>query len=427
MTPARQRGGWLTRNLLLLGLVSLLTDAATEMAVPLLPAFLTGVLGAGAFALGWMEGLADAVSSVLKLLSGRWSDRMGRRRPLVIAGYGLASVVRPLVAAATAPWHVVAVRVTDRVGKGLRTSPRDALLAASVPAGDRGAAFGLHRAMDHAGAVIGPLLAAGYLLLWAGSLRPLFWLTAVPGALAMVVLILGVREAPGAVEPPTDAPPSAAPATNSPAGPSAAVPATMPPAPPASGKDLLRLLVPLGLFTLGNASDLFLLLKAGAERAPLVSLPLLWMGLHVVKMLASVPGGRLSDRWGRTPAIVLGWGVYAAIYAGFAWAESQAAVWTLFIAYGVYHGLTEGAERALVADLVPASRWGSGFGWYHLTLGALTLAASVLFGGLWEAFSPRVAFLTSAALAVAAAVALLAFGPRLGAAPRRVGADGGAR
>jgi MFS family permease len=374
----------------LLGVVSLLTDTATEMIVPLLPVFL-GTLGAGAFALGWIEGLADAVASVLKLLSGRWSDRSGRRRPFVIGGYGLASAVRPFVAAAMAAWHVAAVRVADRVGKGLRTSPRDALIAGSVAADQRGAAFGLHRAMDHAGAVLGPLIAFGFLLVWPDDLRTLFWLTAIPGAAAVSVVVFGVRES-------TDAP--ARVRGDDDAG-------------AASGGRLVRLLLPLGLFTLGNASDLFLLLKAGATRAPLVTLPLLWMGLHIVKMFASIPGGRLSDRWGRSKTIALGWLFYAGIYAGFAFAESQTTIWALFVAYGIYHGLTEGAERALVAELVPSARWGSGFGWYHLTLGALTLIASVLFGTLWEAFGSHTAFLTSAALALSAVVCLAVIGPTL--------------
>ncbi|WP_428265858.1 MFS transporter [Haliangium sp.] len=381
---------WLTRPVVLLGVVSLLTDTATEMIMPLLPVFL-GTLGAGALALGWIEGLADATASVLKLLSGRWSDRIGRRRPFVLGGYGLASLARPFVAAATAAWHVLAVRVADRVGKGLRTSPRDALIAGSVDEDQRGAAFGLHRAMDHAGAVLGPLIAFGFLLAWPNELRTLFWLTAIPGAAAVAVVVFGVREA-------TDAP--------------ADEPGDRDPDGPHDGR-LLRLLIPLGLFTLGNASDLFLLLKAGATRAPLVTLPLLWMGLHVVKMLASIPGGRLSDRWGRTRTIGLGWVFYAGIYAGFAFADSQATIWALFVAYGIYHGLTEGAERALVAELVPSVRWGSGFGWYHLTLGGLTLVASVLFGGLWEAFGSRTAFLTSAALALAAVLCLAVIGPRL--------------
>jgi MFS family permease len=378
----------LTRNVVMLGLVSLLTDAGSEMVMPFLPLFLTATLGGGALALGWIEGLADAVSSVLKLMAGRWSDRLGRRKPLIVAGYGLAAVVRPLIALALAPWHVLAVRVVDRTGKGLRTSPRDALLAASVEPSQRATAFALHRAMDHAGAVIGPLAAIVVVTWWTDDLRTLFWLTAIPGALCMAVLLSGVRETP------SDAPAAAASRAQPPAG------------------SLTRLLIPLGLFTLGNASDVFLLLKAGSERASLTTLPLLWMALHVVKAAASVPGGRLADRFGKRRVIAGGWLVYAAIYTGFAYAQSQVQIALLFVTYGLYHGLTEGPEKALVAELTPAARWGAAFGAYHLVMGLLALCASVLFGALWDVFGSRVAFLTSAALALAALICLALLAPR---------------
>jgi MFS family permease len=381
---------WLSRNVVALGLVSLFTDAATEMIVPLLPAFVTIVLGGGPLALGWIEGASDATASVLKLLSGRWADRSGRNRPFVVAGYTLASVVRPLVALATAPWHVLLVRLTDRVGKGLRNSPRDAMLAASVEPHERGRAFGFNRALDHTGAVLGPLMAVAFLSARPGDLRTLFWLAAIPGALAVVVLLSAVQEVapqPGA-SPPHGAPASALPT-----------------------RSLLRFLVPLGLFTLGNASDVFLLLKAGATRAPLMSLPLLWIVLHVVKSLTSLVGGRLADRWGHRRTIAVGWLVYVGCYVGFGFAGSQAAVWALFLVYGSYQGLSEAAEKALVARLSPARGRGTGFGWYYLTLGFLTLAASVLFGALWETLGSRVAFLTSAGLAAAALVSLLVLVP----------------
>jgi MFS family permease len=374
---------------LALGAVSLLNDAATEMMVPLLPVFLTSTLGASAMALGWIEGAAEATASVLKLLSGRASDRMKRRRPLILVGYGLASLVRPFMAVTTSAMQALTVRVTDRIGKGLRTSPRDALLAASVREDQRGAAFGLHRAMDHTGAVIGPAIAAAVLAFWTTDLRTLFWLTAIPGALAMTALFVGVRE-----QAPTVEDVGAATETEE-----------------ASRGQLARLLIPLGLFTLGNASDAFLLLKAGATRAPLVTLPLLWMALHVVKAAASLPAGRLADRHGRRRIIAAGWILYAAVYLGFAYAESQAVIWGLFVAYGLHSGLTEGAEKALVAELVPGAKLGAGFGWYHLTLGGLSLAASVIFGALWTGLGNRVAFLTSAGLAVGAVIALAALAP----------------
>ena len=413
--PAASRGrpalAWRSRNVVLLGLVSLLTDTATEIILPLLPVFLTTSLGAGALAIGWIEGLADATASVLKLLAGRWADRLGRHRPLVLAGYAISSCARPFVAATTSVWQVLAVRMTDRVGKGIRTSPRDALLAASVPPEAHAAAFSLHRAMDHAGAVLGPLLAAAYLTWVSQDLRPLFWLTAIPGAAALLVLWLFVEEARPVREPiagsesRTDSSPlawattPAAPELASPAADEAAVP-------PLDRVQLLRFLVPLALFTLGNASDVFLLLRAGGARAPLATLPLLWMGLHVVKSAASIPSGRLADRVGRRRVIALGWCVYAAVYSGFAYAETPAQIWGLFLVYGLYHGLSEGPERALIAACAPPRARGTSFGWFHLTLGALSLAASLLFGALWESFGARSAFLTSAALALLAVVAL---------------------
>jgi MFS family permease len=389
----RQTGSKRTlwRNVVLLGLVSLLNDTATEMALPLLPAFLTGVLGAGALALGWIEGGADAVASVLKLVSGWWADRSGRNRPFVIAGYTVSSVVRPFLALAGSVSHVLAVRLADRTGKGIRTSPRDVLIAASVEPEQRAAAFSLHRGMDHAGAVIGPLLAFAVLAWWSQNLRLLFALTAIPGAAVILVVLLGVREVPK----PDPAPPRAAKTEADAARPA---------------RELLRFLLPLGLFTLGNASDVFLLLKAGAERASLVTFPLLWVGLHIVKMVTSIPGGRLADRWGYRRIIGLGWVMYAAVYVGFAFAKTQTAIWGLFLAYGVYYGLTEGPEKALVSRAAPARARGRAFGWYHLTLGMLTLAASVIFGGLWDGFGSQVAFLASAGLALLAVICLLALG-----------------
>ncbi len=381
--PARRP--WLVRNVVVLGIVSLLTDAASEMIVPLLPAFVTGVLGAGAFALGWIEGAADGVASVLKLVAGRWADRSGKNRPLVIVGYTISSVSRPFVALAATTTHVLGVRLLDRIGKGLRTSPRDMLIAGSVEPEHHGAAFGFHRAMDHAGAVVGPLLALLVLSTWTQDLRVLFWLSAIPGGLAVLVLVVGSRE------------------VRQPRGEAAASPLPT----EAASASLRGFLVPLGLFTLGNASDVFLLLNATEHGAPLTSLPVLWLGLHVVKTATSIPGGHLADRWDRRKTIAIGWIVYAMVYVGFALAESQSVIWTLFIVYGLHHGLSEGPERALVAELAPAGRGGTSFGWYHLTLGALSMTASVLFGLVWEWFGGPVAFLSSAGLAMMAAALLV--------------------
>ncbi len=373
-------------------MVSFFTDVSSEMIVPLLPVFL-GSFGAGAFALGWVEGLADAVSSALKLLAGRWTDRTGRRVPVVIAGYGIASIARPLFALATSAWHVVLFRCIDRVGKGLRSSPRDALIAHSVPAGSRGAAFGFHRSMDHAGATFGPLLA---LLLIRGAgveLRTLFLLAAIPGAISVLVVWRGVRETFVA---PDEEEASAAPRP----------------------RPMLvwRFLLPLGLFTLGKASDLFLMQvlfdrtrgdgPAGASDE-ITQLSLAWIGMHLLRTLAAYPGGKLADRHGRRRTIVLGWLSYAAACVGLAFARSQAALFVCFAVWAVQDGLTDGAQRALVSELAPRRDQGAAFGWYYLTLGLLALVASVLFGTLYEHAGRSAAFSTSAALAILGSGGLL--------------------
>ena len=364
---------WLTRNVLMLGLVALFTDMATEMAMPLLPAFMAS-LGAGAMALGLVEGAADFTAAILKFYSGRLSDISGKRRPWVLAGYFLSSVARPFLGAAAAAWQVVAIRMTDRTGKGLRTSARDAMLADSVHPDQHGAAFGFHQSLDHLGAVIGPLIAVA-LLLWAGlSLRPIFWLTAIPGVIAVSVIWFGVVEVAGKTE-------------------GKKVPGRPP-------KELLAFLIPVGLFSLGASSDLFLLKKAGSEGMPIWGMPLLWVALHLVKSSSSVIGGMLSDRIGPRPVITLGWLYYALIYGLFAFATTPPQIIGLFIAYGLYYGLTESPEKAMVARLAGAAQRGSAFGWYHLVVGVLSLPASLLFGLLWDHYGSQAAFLCGAGFAL---------------------------
>jgi MFS family permease len=372
-----------------LGWVSLLTDASSEMIYPLLPAFLTGTLRAGPAFLGVVEGLAETVAAAVKIVSGRVSDRRPRRKPLVVAGYALSSLVRPLVALATLPGHVLAVRVLDRVGKGVRGAPRDALLAEVVPPGDRGRAFGFQRAMDHAGAMTGPLLATAAMLV-TRDLRVVFALAAVPAVLAVATLVLGVREDARPVEPRSGAAPSAGGALE-----------------PA----LARYLGVLALFTLGNSSDAFLLLRAQEAGLALAWIPALWALHQLVKAGASTWGGALSDRVGRRRAILLGWGVYAVAYAGFAAASSPLPITGLFAFYGLFHALTEGAERALVADLAGGSTRGRAFGLFHAVTGAALLPASLLTGLLWQRFGAPVALATGGGLAALAALGLLLLVP----------------
>jgi MFS family permease len=384
-------GARLGRNVLALSVVSFLTDVASEMTYPLLPIFLTAVLRASASSIGVIEGAAESTAALLKLVSGWLSDRAPRRKPLVLAGYTLASAIRPLVGLARSAPQVLGIRVTDRVGKGIRTSPRDALIADSVDPTIRGRAFGFHRAADHAGAVVGPLIAFALLRWSAIDLRQVFLWTAVPGALAVAALLLGVREVPREPLPPQRS-------------------GGLPPKGSLGGRFWAFLSV-LFVFTLGNSTDAFLLLRASRLGVAPALVPILWAMLHVVKSAASTPGGALSDRIGRKPLLISGWLVYAAVYLALGQASAQWHAWALFAVYGIYFGLTEGVEKAFVADLVPADRRGTAFGWYNLALGLGALPASLIFGALWDRWGPATAFSFGASMAFAAAVGIALVAP----------------
>jgi MFS family permease len=384
----------LPRSVKLLGWVSLLTDAATEAVYPLLPVFITQVLGGPPIALGIVEGAADATSSVLKVFAGRWSDRLGARKPMVVAGYALSSLVRPFVAIATSWAHVFAIRVTDRVGKGLRSAPRDAMLASLAPPGERGRVFGYHWAMDHAGAAIGPLLATVFLY-FSPNYRLLFALTIIPGALAVMTLLrVPETAAPQAPLAPTPAPQ----APQAPYAPYAPLP-----------RPLKKYLVILSVFTLGNSSDAFLLLQLSNAGVPLMGLTALWSTQHAVKALLAMKGGMLSDRFGRRALIITGWLIYAAVYAGFAWSHSVQALIGWFLVYSVYAAAVEGSEKALIADLAPDALRATAFGWHAAVQGFGALAAGISFGLIWQFFGAPAAFLTGASLALVAAVLLVLF------------------
>lgn len=399
--PASRPG--LSRTVIILGFTSFFTDIGSEMIFPLLPVFLSEVLRASPAFLGLIEGVADTVASLLKLVSGLVSDRVGRRKPLVLLGYGLAGLVRPLVALAAAPWHVLAVRFADRIGKGLRASPRDALIAESVPPSEAGRAFGFQRSMDHAGAVIGPMVAAA--LLSAGfELRTVFWLAAIPGVCALIA-VFAIREErrPDTPAPPTALQPPAEPAKMDALRPGDAATGAAPTALPRRFHGYLGILI---VFLLGNSSDAFLLLRAHDVGLPTALVPLLWTIFHVSKVVSSYLAGALSDRIPRVRLIVAGWAVYAAAYLGFGLADAPWQIWLLFPIYGLHHGFTEPVERALVVDLVPPARLGRAFGFYHFTVGVSALPASLLTGWLWSAYGPEFALLTGAALAAIAAILL---------------------
>lgn len=366
-----------------LGITSFFSDVGSEMIFPLLPVFVAS-LGASPTFLGLVEGLADATSSLLKLLSGRLSDHTRRHKPWVLLGYSVAALVRPLMALATLPGHVLAVRMTDRVGKGLRTAPRDALIANAVTPEESGRAFGFQRALDHAGAVLGPLIATTLLSLgW--PIRQVFWAAVIPGVLSMVAVMI-IREPPPPVPLQVEASPSG----------SAPLPGSF-----------KAWLVILFLFCLGNSSDAFLLLRARDLGVPMASLPLLWAMLHIAKGVSAYAFGDWSDRVSRFQLIAAGWGIFAGTYLAFGVATQVWQAWVLFLLYGLYYGLTEPAERAVVRDLVPQEKRGTAYGAYHFVMGVSAIPGGLLTGWLWQTYSSTLALTVGATLAGTAAVALV--------------------
>lgn len=378
-------------QVILLGFAALLNDAASELVYPLLPVFLTATLGASPAILGLIEGAADGLASIVKYFAGSWSDRAGKRKPLVVSGYGLAALSRLVIAFASA-WPIVfAARLLDRTGKGFRSAPRDAMISDVTPPDQRGRAFGFHRALDHTGAVVGPLAAILLMQGFGFSVRQAIVFAVIPGALGVVMLAILLREnraervTNGAEPQPEEA----------------SVPFLVRRSP------FGHALVAISLFSLSNSSDAFLLLQAHAAGVSAGMLPLLWALHHVIKSLFSTMAGSLSDRMDRRPLLIAGWASYAVIYAAFPFAHSLTAFAALFILYAIPFTLSEGAERAWIADLVPASARGRSFGMYYLANGLCVLAGTTLFGELYQHASPRIAFHTGAALALLAVMAVI--------------------
>jgi MFS family permease len=376
----------LPRNVWVLSWVAFFNDTATEMSYWLLPQFLVGVLGASPMAFGLIEGAAETVSSFGRLLSGWLSDRLRRRKPLVAAGYTVANIVKPWLAVAASWGQVFWVRFADRAAKGFRGPPRDALIADSVSPAQRGAAFGLRQAMDTAGAVLGPLGALALLPLCSGDVRKVFWLATIPGAVCILLVWFGVSEARpgehvGAVrEPPLH--------------------------PVNWNKNLVVILVAVGLFSLGNSSDLFLILRAQNLGVRAALAPGLGLLFNLVYTSLSWPAGKLSDQIPRRTLVVLGYFVYGAVYLGFSLVRGPQFVWFLFAVYGVYYAMTEGVIRAWIADLVPSSSRGSVFGVFNWLVGVAALPASLVAGWLWRHYSPPAPFFISALLSFSAAILL---------------------
>ncbi len=385
-------------NVFFLGLVSLLTDVSSEMIFTLVPLFVKNVLGGGGIIVGLIGGLSESFDAVFRIFSGRISDRFQKRKALAVLGYGFSTIVKPFMLLASAWGGVLGVRFGDRIGKGIRSSPRDALIADSVSAETRGKGFGIHRAMDTAGAVLGLAGAAVIIYFLQGSGLDLTndtyrWLVIVgivPAVIAVIMLVAFVHEK-GL---PSQAAVKAA----------GAVPAVKPQA--FSGQFKLFILI-MGIFTLGNSSDFFIVLRAQNLEVNVLEITIMLVLFNLTYAIIATPAGILSDKLGRRKVIIIGWTVYALVYLGFALATSVWSIWVLFAAYGIYYGIVEGVAKAFVADLVPAERRGTAYGYYQGVVGLMLLPASVLAGVLWDKVNPAAPFYLGAGLAFLAMLGLL--------------------
>jgi len=394
----RRRVFGLNPNVFFLGLVSLLTDVSSEMIFTLIPLLLWNVLRVGTPIIGLIGGLSESADAIFRILSGWISDRMGKRKPLAVLGYSLSTIAKPFMYLASSWGSVLAVRFGDRVGKGIRTSPRDALVADSVSAEERGKGFGLHRAMDTMGAVLGLALAAVIVYLVQGGEPALGsetyqWLVVVgvvPAVLAVLVLLFFVRERRQSV-------------------PGGDAHRQLPRLGLTAGFDtrFKLFLVVMAVFTLGNSSDFFVILRAQDLGSSVLYVVLMLVLFNITYSLTSLPAGVLSDRLGRRRVIVLGWFIYALVYLGFAVASETWQIWLLFACYGVYYGVVEGVARAFVADLVPEERRGTAYGLYHGVVGLTLLPASLIAGWLWQAYSPAAPFLFGAGIAFLAILGIM--------------------
>jgi MFS family permease len=387
--PARALFDGLSRNVVALGAVSLLNDVSSEMIIPILPLFVTATLGASVVSLGVIEGVAECTASVLRIGAGRLSDRVGRRTPFISFGYGLSAIAKGAMAIAASWPAVLGLRFTDRLGKGLRSPARDALLADSVEPRYRGRAFGFHRGMDTLGAAIGPLAAFALLRMHPGDLRRILAYSVIPAALSLVVIAAFIR------------------APRHTAGPSRPLIGDW----RALGGPFRRFLVADGIFQLGNSSMAFVLLKTGAVGYSAGGVALVYFGYNIVYALLSMPAGDLSDRIGRRPLLLIAYLLYAGVYALLATTSSRAGVVAAFLLYALHSALIEGQQRSLIADLVPADLRATAFGAYYAVVGAALLPASIVAGLLWRRAGPGATFALAAALSLVAALAFVVLLP----------------
>lgn len=387
----------LTPTVKALGVVSLFTDISSEMVYPLNPVFMTAVLGAPVWAVGLVEGIAESTASLLKLWSGWLSDRAGLRKPFAVAGYGLSALAKPLMAVAAFWPHVLGARFLDRVGKGVRTAPRDALITENCAPNQRGRAFGFHRSLDTVGAVVGPLLGYLYLRAHPKQFRVLYALAFIPAIIGVLILAAVVRERRSNAKSDRQ--------SDSPAGGlgSKGFLASIRHLEPA----YLRYLGIIGLFSAGNSSDAFLLLRARGMGVAAEQILLLYALFNVVEASLGYAAGRLSDRVGRRPVLIAGFGVFALVYLGFAEFNSAVAAWVLFPIYGLYYTLTQGVQKALAADLTHSNRRATELGAFHMLVGIAALPASLTAGILYSRVSPSAPFLLGASCAGGALLLLL--------------------
>jgi MFS family permease len=359
------------RNVVVTGLVSFFMDFSSEMIYPLVPLFLANVLGVNKSVIGLIEGIAEATASLLRVFSGWISDRIGSRKWLMAAGYGIATLSRPIIALAAGWHHVLAARFVDRFGKGIRVAPRDALIAESSDRSHIGRAFGLQRAMDTFGAVVGPATAFLLLGLLSGSYRTVFWISMIPGLVAVGLVVFMIKEKKKGTSAHTE---------------------TLDPGRGRFDWRFRFFVIIAAVFALGNSSDVFLILRAQQLGISSLMIPVVYLVFNLVYSLSSFPAGVMADRFGRKRVILLGFLLFAAVYSGFARASSPGHIWLLFCLYGLFMGLTEGIQKAFLATIIPAGAKATAYGIYNTVAGFAILPASLVGGWLWDHVSPSATF-----------------------------------
>lgn len=378
----------LQRNVFFTGLVSFFMDVSSEMIYPLVPLFLANVIGVNKSVIGLIEGIAESTASLLKVFSGWFSDRIGNRKWLMAVGYGISTLSRPFVALATGWQQVLGSRFIDRFGKGVRTAPRDAIIAESTDKSSLGKAFGFHRSMDTMGAVVGPAMALFFLGIFSNDYRKVFWLSMIPGAIAVLLIIFFIAEKKKEPN----------------------VQAERPRLTLAHFDWRFKFFVVIAaLFAVGNSSDVFLILRAEQVGIPTFTIPVVYLMFNLVYSLSAIPAGIAADRFGRKRVILLGFLLFAILYFGFAVAGSPNAIWILFGLYGLFMGLTEGIQKAFLATIIPQDFKATAFGVYNTVVGLAMFPASLIGGWLWDHVSPSATFYFGAITASLSAILFIAF------------------